>query len=161
MNSQVNAVYTDARYFLNTCTKKYSIVLVDVFKAEEQPSHVLTLESLTHLKNNLNDSALLLVNWHGYSSETQGKGTAVLYNTLSAAGFHVKLCAVSAHEDQRNLIFVAALTALRSLPFERHEPLAQTTRIATDNLPLLEKYNALANKAWRANYLRYYQAISE
>jgi hypothetical protein len=29
--------------------------------------------------------------------------------------------------------------------------------INTDDKPVLEKYNANANKTWRTNYLRYYQ----
>jgi hypothetical protein len=32
--------------------------------------------------------------------------------------------------------------------------------INTDNRPALEKYNAKANKAWRTNYLRYYQGLN-
>jgi hypothetical protein len=156
---QVRTVYADARYFLNTCTAHYAVVLVDVFKAEEQPSHILTLESLTRLKKNLTPSARLLINWHGYSTGEKGRGTAILYRTLVAAGFHVSVCSMSDSEDQRNLIFVASVNPLNTLPFQLDETFATTGPVNTDDLPLLEKYNARANKTWRTNYLRYYQHL--
>jgi len=157
LDEDISVFYQDARYFLNTCTMVYDVILVDIFKGEEQPSHILTKESLEKLKNNLTPSSLLLVNWHGYLHGTKGKGSAILYNTLTHAGFKVKLCGTSADENYRNVLFVASLSDLRDLPYELHEPVEGTDLINTDNLPLLEKYNAEANKAWRLNYLRYYQ----
>ncbi len=161
MHKSVTAYCEDARYFMNHCTKKYQVVLIDVFKAEEQPSHVLTIQSLERLKQNLNDSALLLVNWHGYVSGPYGAGTAVLYNTLAAAGFYVKLCSTSNNEDHRNIIFVAGLKPLPLLPFQLNQLPERSTVINSDDFPRLEKYNALANKKWRSNYLRYYQGVNE
>jgi predicted membrane-bound spermidine synthase len=157
LNKNVKTYYEDARYFLNHTEKEYSVVMVDIFKGEEQPSHVLTKESLLNLKNNISDSALLLINWHGYVSGNKGLGTAILKNTLGEAGFQVKLCSYSKDENYRNILFIAALNALPTLPYELNETLESTNLVNTDNLPLLEKYNAEANKIWRLNYLRYYQ----
>lgn len=157
LDTNVRSYYADARYFLNTSKKKYALVLVDVFKAEEQPSHVITCESLNHLKENLTEDALLFINWHGYTSGQNGMGTRILYNTLQESGFNVKLCSASANENYRNVIFVASLNPLQNLRFELHEPLASNHLVNTDNRPLLEKYNARVNKTWRLNYLRYYQ----
>jgi predicted membrane-bound spermidine synthase len=158
LNENVKTYYEDARYFLNKCEENYSVVMVDIFKGEEQPSHVLTKESLEKLKTNLSDSALLLINWHGYISGQNGIGTAVLYNTLIRSGYKVKLCSYSNDENYRNILFVASLNPLGSLPFELNEKIQETDLINTDNYPLLEKYNAEANKAWRLSYLRYYQS---
>lgn len=157
LDKKVSCYYEDARYFLNKCDKKYEIVLVDVFKAEEQPSHVITTESLAKLKQNLSEKASLVINWHGYTQGENGMGTAILYNTLVKSGFKVKLCSVSADEGHRNILFVASLKELPLLPYELSETLNQTTLINTDGKPLLEKYNAKVNKTWRLNYLRYYQ----
>ena len=161
LNKSVIPICSDARYFLNSCIKKYDLVLVDIFKAEEQPSHVITLESLNKLKNNLLDSALLIINWHGYSTGARGLGTCVLYNTLIQSGYSVKVCAVSKDENYRNLVFVCSLKEIKSLPFQIAVNFEGTTLVNTDNLPLFEKYNALANKAWRNNYLNYYQTVSK
>jgi hypothetical protein len=130
---------------------------VDVFKGEEQPSHVLTRESLRKLKSNLNDSALLFINWHGYTGGDLGLGTSILINTLQKAGFTTKLCSYSADEHHRNILVVAALHPLTHMHYELNEVLTPTNLINSDDFPLLERYNAEANKTWRLNYLRYYQ----
>lgn len=159
MDKRVNSVCADARYFLNHCTKKYDVVLVDIFKAEEQPSHVLTLQSLNQLKNNLNKNAILLINWHGYVSGNKGFGTSILHNTLTKVGFNVQLNSMSKDENHRNVIFVASLQTLRPCNYQLNETLNKSNLVNTDNYPLLEKYNASANKTWRSNYLRYYQNL--
>jgi predicted membrane-bound spermidine synthase len=159
LNKSVNAVCADARYFLNHCTKKYDVVLVDIFKAEEQPSHVLTWQSLEQLKNNLTKNAIILINWHGYISDNKGLGTTILCNTLTKAGFNVQLNSMSKDENYRNIVFVASLHPITPCNYQLTETLSKCDLINTDNYPLLEKYNASANKTWRSNYLRYYQNL--
>lgn len=161
LNKKVKPICDDARYYLNHCNKKYDLVLVDIFKAEEQPSHVLTTESLVKLKKNLNDSAILIINWHGYMKGLNGAGSSILNNTLLNAGYKVKVCASSNDENYRNLLFVCSLKDLKQQPFEIKQEFERTELLNTDDKPLFEKYNALANKAWRSNYLRYYQNISK
>lgn len=161
LNKNVIPVCSDARYFLNHCTKKYNLVLVDIFKAEEQPSHVITTESLIKIKNNLLDSALLIINWHGYMTGEKGLGSCVLYNTLIKSGYKVKICTTSNDENYRNLLFVCSLNEINDLPFQVASTFEGTRLVNTDDVPLFEKYNALANKAWRSNYLNYYQNVSE
>lgn len=158
LDSSVKSINEDARYFINHCREKYDLILIDVFKAEEQPSHVLTTESLVKLKAMMNDSCMLLVNWHGYVKGENGKGTSIVYNTLKNEGFNVQLLSFSADENYRNIIFRASLTSLPQNKFGLNEKLFHTDLINTDNHPLLEKYNAKANKLWRSNYLRYYQS---
>jgi spermidine synthase len=160
LRPEVKTLCEDARYYLNHCTKKYTIVLIDIFKAEEQPSHVLTTESLEQLKRNLKDSALVLINWHGYMNGSRGEGTQTLYQTLVRAGFNVSICSESADENYRNLIFVASMQKLPLLAYEINSKIPSSNELNTDDRPVLERYNAEANKTWRVNYLRYYQANS-
>lgn len=157
LDPHVKTFCADARYYLNTCKGKYKIVLFDVFKAEEQPSHVATLESFLKLKNHLYPSSLVFINWHGYTKGSNGRGTAILYNTLMSAGYSVKLTSFSNEEDHRNIMFVASLNPLPTMAFELSEPLSENNLVNTDDRPLLEKHTASANKAWRLSYLRYYQ----
>jgi len=174
LDKTVESVCEDARYYLNHCSEKFDLILVDAFKAEEQPSHILSTESLEQLKKNLNDSAIVLINWHGYTNARLGKGTAVLYNTLQKSGFRVTMTSLSDDQDHRNIIFVAeqksdqneevtsstfisSYSAARNLPFQIKDLLPEVNVVNTDDKPVLEKYNALANKTWRTNYLRYYQ----
>ncbi len=156
LHPNVNAIEDDARRYINGCSKKYDLILIDVFKSEEQPAHVITLESLKKIKEGLADDAMLMINWHGYLFGEKGKGTSILLNTLKQSGFNYKLCAVTQKEDERNIVVVASLKTLPKLNFEINEPISCTDIVNSDARPLLEKYNALANQAWRKNYILYY-----
>lgn len=158
LSPKINSVCDDARHYLNHCEKQFDIVLIDIFKAEEQPSHVVTMESLEKIKSITSDSACLFINWHGYTKDELGKGTAVLYNTLKQSGFSVTLTSFSADESHRNIVFVAGKKIhSKKMPYEINDPLPETKAVNTDSRPVLEAYNAHANKLWRSNYLRYYQ----
>jgi len=84
------------------------------------------------------------------------------------------MTSLSDDQDHRNIIFVAeqksdqneevtsstfisSYSAARNLPFQIKDLLPEVNVVNTDDKPVLEKYNALANKTWRTNYLRYYQ----
>jgi spermidine synthase len=157
LSEKVKTEEEDARVFLNKCRQKFDLVMVDVFRAEEQPSHVFTLESLNALKTNLTDSALVCISWHGYLEGGRGEGTQVLLNTLKAAGYHTKVCTNSANEDNRNLIIIASTQSLKPFPHELNLAASTILALNTDDQPQLERSNALANKSWRSLYLRYYQ----
>jgi hypothetical protein len=85
-----------------------------------------------------------------------GKGSSILNNTLISSGYHVKVCTNSTNENYRNLIFVCSLNEINTLPFEIKANFEKINLLNTDDVPLFEKYNAIANKAWRSNYLNYY-----
>jgi spermidine synthase len=148
----IKLVHDDARRFLNLDSTKYDLILVDVFKAEEQPSHVLTLESLKKIRAKLNPGAMLIVNWHGYTEGPLSEGTRVLTNTMHAAGFRTEEHFTGNDPDYRNTIYFAKMV---ETPSQEKIP----ELINTDNRPTMEKYNAKANKTWRTNYLRYYQGV--
>lgn len=157
LDPRVTAIEGDARQFINRTKERYQIILADLFKAEEQPSHVLTLESLRALKQLITADGLLMISWHGYLSGERGKGSTILINTLKEAGFHVRFCSMSKSEDFRNIVFVASLMPLQPQAYELKEALTETALLNTDDCPRLEKYNASANKSWRTSYLRFYQ----
>ncbi|MBI2723228.1 MAG: fused MFS/spermidine synthase [Bacteroidetes bacterium] len=163
LDKKIKTVCEDARYYLNHCDKKFDLILFDVFKAEEQPGHVITIESLTQIKRNLKNGSVMYINWHGYTNEKLGLGTSVLYNTLIRSGFNVTLCSLSKDENYRNIIFVCKNVSINSeesateIPYKINDKLVSLDVINTDDKPVLERYNALANKTWRTNYLRYYQ----
>lgn len=151
---QVHCSLEDARQFINCCNTKYDLILVDVFKAEEQPSHVITIESLSKMKKMMVPEASLVINWHGYVSSPLGMGTSVLVNTLKSSGFNVKCCSTGSEENYRNLLIVASMTELKNLPFELNETIPETTQLNSDDQPVFERANAEANRHWRALYLK-------
>lgn len=156
LNKSVNAVCDDGRHFINQCKETYNLILIDIFKAEEQPSHVLTIESLEKLKKMMLPNASLIINWHGYVEGERGKGTSILLNTLKKSGFNYKMAATSDKEDERNLVFLASLGEPSVKQFEVKTAIESTDLVNSDGRPVLEKYNALANQSWRKNYILYY-----
>ena len=146
----------DARHYINVSIKQNDVILVDIFKAEEQPSHILTIESLEKIKKILTYDGQLIINWHGYVEGERGIGTSILLNTLTQSGFSYKIAAASEKEDERNLVIFAGLKEQDLIQFEVKPAIQATDLVNSDNRPVLEKYNALANQSWRKNYILYY-----
>lgn len=158
LNSKVKTICDDARHFINQNNKeKFNVVLFDIFKAEEQPSHVITMESLQKLKLLLDSNSIVVINTHGYINGNIGKGTQCLITTLNKEGFNVNICSTGINEDYRNLVLMASLK-----PFEHKfinqidYSLSTNNRMNRDEMPVLEKLNAEANFTWRKNYLNNY-----
>jgi predicted membrane-bound spermidine synthase len=150
LNSRVKLVTQDARYFLNHSDSRFKMVIMDLFKAEEQPGYIISLESLQKLKTNLVPGGMVIVNWHGYLSEPYGKGTEVLLQTFTESGFKGESAATSSVEAHSNRVFVFRVN-------EAQVKHTGSALVNTDNRPLLELANARANLQWRKNYLRYWQ----
>jgi len=152
LDSSVHVVCDDARRFLNNCNQKFDIVVFDLFRAEEQPAHIITMESLNLLKEMINGNGQAFINWHGYLDPPLGHGTQVLLNTLQASGFAYSITPTGENPNYRNLV----------VEFKASEKLLyKGILVNTDTRPLLEKANASANLEWRKNYLKYYRAIRQ
>lgn len=158
LNDSIKAVSEDARYFINNSKDKYNLILFDVFKAEEQPSHIITNESLEKLKSMLDTNGIVLINTHGYLTGKKGLGTQCMLATLKKAGFDLKICTFSEDEDYRNLLIVASRNSLNVTLNDEMYPIQYTNleTINSDNKPILESLNASANQAWRSLYLDNY-----
>lgn len=158
LNDSVKTVCADARYYMNNSKEKYNLILFDVFKAEEQPSHVITLESLEKLKNMLEKDAVVLINTHGYLTGKNGQGTQCMLATLKKAGFDLKICTFSENEDYRNLLIVASLKPSHfTLNNELYPIMIYNSEVInTDDQPIMEALNASANQTFRSLYLKNY-----
>ncbi len=158
LSDKVKTVCADARYYINNSKETYHVILFDVFKAEEQPSHVITKESLVKLKSMLDTNGIVLINTHGYLKDKKGLGTQCLLATLKKAGFDTKICTFSEDEDYRNLLIIASQKPMDVTLHNELYPIMYTDleTINTDNKPILESLNASANQSWRSNYLRNY-----
>ncbi len=159
LNPNVDVEIKDARYFINTCSKKFDVIVADLYRAEEQPAHLFTVESFTAIKQLLPQNGRLYISWHGYLNSEKGRGTGVLINTLKAAGYTVALHSNGSDEDTRNLIIEAGVSGLSETEnlFAIQVPANLTPQLNTDNNLCLERYNAAANESWRQLYLAYYK----
>lgn len=158
LNDSVKTYCDDARHFINNSQETYQLIFLDIFKAEEQPSHVITKESLIKLKSILDTSGVMIINTHGYIDYAKGKGTQCTINTLKKSGFHIKVCSTGPKEEYRNLLIYASLKPFEASFYNELNPLIlqDTISINTDNKPVLEKLNAEASQNWRSNYIKNY-----
>lgn len=150
------------------------MVILDVFKGEVQPAHLLTLETFREIRDLLTPRGMLAINFNAFLQGERGLSGRSLLKTLEAADFHVDILPTLADEEGNN-IFIATLAELDL----RHSPLLvegrplgallldtaaidrQQAVVFTDDRPLLEKLNQEATAAWRAGYRRYAKQFLE
>jgi predicted membrane-bound spermidine synthase len=155
LDATVKTICNDARVYINQCHEKYDLIMFDIYKAEEQPSHVISKESLQKLKLMLYKNALIVINTHGYLNGTIGLGTQCLLATLKQAGFNLKICTASTDPNYRNLIIFATEKPItHKLLDEINFSITDSLLINTDDKPVLEKLNAEASKTWRLHYIK-------
>lgn len=156
LSDSIKTYCDDARHFINNSNETYQIIFLDIFKGEEQPSHVITKESIAKLKTMLDTNGVIVVNTHGYINSPRGRGTQCMIATLKKAGFRIKVCATGPNEEYRNLLIYASLKPFKDSLVSELKPLIlqDTITINEDNKPVLEKLNADASKNWRSNYIK-------
>lgn len=150
LHPSVMTIDQDARFYMNKLNATYKYIILDLFKAEEQPGHVLTSESIQELMQHLAPGGKIMVNWHGFKTLPLGQGTHILCNTFRQKGFSVNEFRTSEDENYSNTILVFA-------PSESTPDIEPNAPLSTDDRPVLEVANARANLQWRKSYLRYYQ----
>jgi spermidine synthase len=58
-------IVSDARYYLNTASKRYDYIILDVFNGDATPGHILSLEALQLVKARLSERGILGINLIG------------------------------------------------------------------------------------------------
>jgi len=74
-------IVADARYYLNTATKQYDYIILDVFNGDTTPGHILSLEALQVIKARLTAQGILGINLIG-SLKRENFMTASIIRTL-------------------------------------------------------------------------------
>jgi len=147
----VKVTIDDGRHFINTTKKKYDVILFDIFKGEETPSHILTTESLERVKKILSSNGFFLINSYNFLEGKKGRGVRSIYATLKSEGFNTSIWPTSAELNDRNLLFISTFqdhpvypdfVDLKTIDFS-------DAVVLTDELPNFEILNAEASLKWR------------
>jgi predicted membrane-bound spermidine synthase len=151
LSNKVNITVDDARHYIKTCQKKYDVIVLDMFKGEDIPNHVFTIESLDETKRLLAANGTVFVNSLGYIDGKIGKSMRSIYKTFLAAGFHVEVLPTDPDPDQRNMLFYASLGKINPMPdFIPQSKLdLEDAVVLEDEFPVLDILNAEAAKRWR------------
>lgn len=155
LSNSIPVTIDDARHFINVNSKKYDVIIFDTFKGEETPNHVLTKQSLEKVKQMLNPNGIVLVNSFGYWKGKRGRGMRSIYKTFEALKFSTVVIPTSEDENQRNLLFCAALDRKINPNKNCLQPkLVGNEVILDDEFPVFEKLNALAAISWRKSAIQ-------
>jgi spermidine synthase len=79
-------VIEDARYFLGKGEEKYDYIILDVFNGDVTPSHILSKEAFTLIKDRLNDNGVFAMNLVGSLRENSVMTTSVIKTLDSVFG---------------------------------------------------------------------------
>jgi len=74
-------IIADARYYLNTSSKKYDYIILDVFNGDTTPGHILSLEALELVQARLTEKGIVAINLIG-SLKHENFMTASIIKTL-------------------------------------------------------------------------------
>ena len=169
LSSKVNVFVDDARRFIKKSTGKYDLIIFDLFRGEETPAHVFTIESMKETADHLKESGLILINANGYYRGEIGKGTRALYKTIRSSGLQLNMLATDSVEAKSSMIYLAAISYDsfdNYIPDEWSKMYVNTdsldlksVKVLSDNKPVLDFLNARATKAWRAGYLNYSKSL--
>lgn len=102
-SNNLNLKFDDARHYINNCSKKYDLVIIDLLSGEVQPSHVFTKEGFTSLKKILNKNALFIINFQGrfdMNEPTLSLAPRSIYKTLKLSGYNVQFCEKLSNEEK-------------------------------------------------------------
>jgi spermidine synthase len=143
---------------VNRCKKKYDLIIVDIFKAEENPAHIITMESLQRFHALLADDGTIVLNGYGFWKGDRGLGVRSLAKTLINAGFSVAKHATAEKEEEGNLLLLIKRSCDELVWKQKQESVnpfeLEDAFVLTDEQPRLDHLNLLAVKEWRSSYLQ-------
>ncbi|MCF6223824.1 MAG: fused MFS/spermidine synthase [Flavobacteriaceae bacterium] len=158
IDKDVEVVIDDARHFINTTTKKYDVVIYDLYHSETPPIHLLTKEAFQEISNRLTKEGILTINFYGFISGSKGKAARSIYKTLKDQGFYVKLIVTPGPETSRNLIFICKKNTFQKDISEEGISIDASSMdlndavVLTDDKPILEHIYLEAAIMWRRGY---------
>ena len=98
----------DARYFIRNCNKKYDAIFIDVFQSLYVPAHLSTQEFFKELKEKLNPSGVVIINFIGGLEKEELILAKSFYKTLLSVFPHVRFFISGRKDESRNIIFIAS-----------------------------------------------------
>jgi len=151
----------DARYEIRKLKDPYDLIILDVFTGGSEPTHLLTVESLTQLHGLLSDRGILALNFVSFFDEGLNPALTSVARTLSQVFPHQQIFISDPDRDFNDFIFLATNHAINleaeTLPRAHHNWLKQRSlnidplqgTILTDNLSQLELLQTRKSEYYR------------
>ncbi|KJV07539.1 fused MFS/spermidine synthase [Methylocucumis oryzae] len=115
------AIVGDARYEIRHLTGPYDLIIHDCFTGGSEPSHLLTVETLTQLRGLMSEQGMLALNFVGFAHGEPSKALAAVAKTVHQVFPELTVFISEPDKDFNDFIFLAGhksvnLTAATLLP---------------------------------------------
>ena len=97
----------DARFEIKNLDKQYDFIIHDCFTGGSEPTHMLTVEMLTQLRNMLAQQGVLALNYVGYTQGEGANAVTSVYKTLATVLPNIRVF-VTDKGDFTDFIFLAS-----------------------------------------------------
>lgn len=128
----------DGRQYLNRCTNRFDVVVLDAFLGEAAPSHLMTREAFGEIRRVLADDGVLVINCLGEVAQGRDFLTASMLRTLRSVYADVRMHSVTPTQ----VYYVASgrpLERHRSMPLgDVHPAIEPRLRELLDSVPAID-----------------------
>jgi spermidine synthase len=108
-DNRTNIIVDDGRRFVKTISRKYDIVVLDVFRGRSVPYHLTSIEFVKELKNVTNPDAVIIMNLISAVEGDKSRFLQLVYNTYSTEFSNVYIMPLGDRpEKSQNIIMVAS-----------------------------------------------------
>lgn len=97
----------DARYEVRQLKGPYDLIILDVFTGGSEPTHLLTVEAVTQLRDLLADQGILALNFVAFYDNGQNAALASVAKTLAQVFPHQRVFISDPNENFNDFIFLA------------------------------------------------------
>ncbi|WP_045225838.1 fused MFS/spermidine synthase [Methyloterricola oryzae] len=102
------AVVGDARYEMRRLSGPYDLIIMDCFTGGSEPSHLLTVETLEHLRGMLSKDGILALNFVAFADQGHNPALASVAKTLAQVFGHQTVFVSEPGDDFNDFIFLAS-----------------------------------------------------
>lgn len=114
------SIVGDARYEIQHLTGSYDLIIHDCFTGGSEPSHLLTVEALTQIRNLLSANGILALNFVAFANAPNNLALASVAKTLAQVLPQQKIFISEPGKDFNDFIFLAG----QNLPELEKAPLS-------------------------------------
>jgi spermidine synthase len=107
-SSKLKVIISDGRQYLNQTDKRYDAIILDAFLGDSSPSHLMTKEAFTSIREHLSPQGVLVINSFGESTDKRKFFATSLDKTLRDV--FGKASVIVHASGQGNVFFVATRT---------------------------------------------------
>lgn len=177
-NDSISTFYLDdARHYVNTCKKKYDLIILDVASGENQPSNLFTKEGFKQVFSCLTEDGIVILNFQELRNNKPISAHESICNTVLSLGMKIQYQkSAGACPDIINLIskkdldvnhipinqlsssypYLGIVQELIQQPYVKVERPFKSGIILEDDKPMLDILNAKTIRFWRQDANRVY-----